>query len=221
MPEDRKKILALTGLLAFIGGFTDGTVFRQFGIFCGHLTGNSVLCIVQLARGEVRRFFLTAAVMAAFCAGVWCGTVLCGKVSLRRYGSVAGLLSACLILAGQLFGGGGFADMLCGCGCGFSLGMLNAVARNAIAGKTAVSYITGTTISLVEELPGPGGSRSGDSRRSHVLTVAGFLAGAGSGVALTCRFGVGALSFPALAFAVLFFWFIQAEKKTEPGNFSG
>ncbi|WP_392551613.1 YoaK family protein [Orbus wheelerorum] len=74
--------LAFFCLLAFIGGFVDASSFVIYGVFTGHLTGNSVLSMVFLAQMNWAMLIISLISISGFLVGTLLGAWVRMKYSL-------------------------------------------------------------------------------------------------------------------------------------------
>lgn len=194
--------------LAFTGGFADASSFILLGVFSGHLTGNSVLSLIQLISGDYAALSVSVTALAGFIAGTVAGIVWRRHIRRERNRYLLMipqfiLIAACAVLW-KTMGGTQPGNWFFAAGLSFALGIQNGGFSRLFGSPVHTTYITGTTTSLLLSLletdrPDVAAVRD---RRIHAVIPCAFVLGAGGGALMTYHFHLG--GFLALIPIVLF-----------------
>ncbi|WP_392562105.1 YoaK family protein [Orbus sturtevantii] len=139
-------------LLAFIGGFVDAGSFVIFGVFTGHLTGNSVLSMIFLAQLNWAMLIISLISIFGFLFGTFSGALIKIRYSLpllHVYILFAELLLFALVFilyfgASSLYSGNLAIIMI-----SFSMGIQNGYFNKAGTVNTHSTYVTGMITSCI------------------------------------------------------------------------
>lgn len=176
-------------LLAFIGGFVDACSFVIFEVFTGHLTGNSILSMIYLAKMNIGMLLLSAISILGFFAGTFLGSWIRLKHSaIVLYRFVLGLVF--LIFSGvftiyffiQPLYSPDLAILLISLSMGIQNGYFNKAGTVGIHS----TYVTGMTTSCInaflKNVPGD------SSKKVLLLAVLSFITGGLAGGILSVNY---------------------------------
>jgi uncharacterized membrane protein YoaK (UPF0700 family) len=207
------RYFTLLLILAFAGGLADAGSFVLVSSFTGHLTGNTVLAMVNLAAGVWARAGSCALAGAAFLAGTGIGSRWWPhephRTDVRRL--VVPLAVETLLIATGVLGKASLGDLGTGafvtCLC-FALGLQNGTIQHFGTVGIHTTYVTGMTTTLVNFLFRPASPTTPDNegvlspKRVLAQIVGGFIAGAFVGGLLCSRFGLSGFALLLLTMAV-------------------
>ena len=148
--------------LALIAGSADAAGWVIGGIFTAHMTGNTVLVGVSLARGDWRGAALRAATIVASFAGFCLGAALLRRGTAARHRAL-GLLAGTGALVAAFAGNGPYDIMLLAA----ALAMQNVAYREFGGTKVNIGFLTGDLQSLAATLFG----RQGDWAAARLIPV--------------------------------------------------
>jgi uncharacterized membrane protein YoaK (UPF0700 family) len=191
-PKDpSQRLVLVTFLLAFLGGYADALSYLWTEVFAGHLTGNLVLLMIHLAQSAWRASAADALAVGAFLLGTagaeWL-TADSPPTARARLLSVPLLVEAswllvmaCLRRAGP---SGNAASLIFLC---LGLGWQNGALRKCGAASIHTTFMTGVGTTLLSAMmPRGGRNEVYENPSKHPLTVLSgtllaFAAGAGTG----------------------------------------
>lgn len=195
--NDNFAVCCFVFVLAFTGGFADASTFLLLGVFSGHLTGNSVLSLIQLIQGSYAAFFISLTALAGFVSGTVAG-ILCRRMIRQERNAYLLLalqlfLIAAVIVLLKTLGTATPGNYIFAAMSSFALGIQNGGFGRVLESKVHTSYITGTTTSFFQSWLGPElrNAEAKLDRRLHALIPCAFVLGAGAGAFLTDRFHIG------------------------------
>jgi len=200
--EVSRRGLALSLALSVVAGYVDAVGFIETGgLFVSFMSGNSTQAGVELWAAGPARALLPVALVSAFVVGVTAGGVVVGAHTRRRATVVAG--SAVAVAVSAIIG---FAlphaewrfALLAG-----AMGALNTLYLAEGRARIAITYATGTLVSLGLALASLVTGRSSTAWRRPLLLWAALAAGAVAGAAAHRWLGDGALLAAAAVLAVL------------------
>jgi uncharacterized membrane protein YoaK (UPF0700 family) len=217
-PADRgAQSLSLVAVLAFLGGFADAGSFVLIGSFTGHLTGNSILLMVNLAYRDWAGMTICLLAVTMFFAGTALGSrwqpgkatvAAAGRMTFPLLLEVTLLAAAVANLAvlGQAYGGHGFIGCLC-----LALGLQNGTLQRLGIMSVHTTYITGMSTSLANLLVSPSvphlaAVKPERTRNVYLALISCYLTGALGGSLLSVHAGLpgfAALLVPAAVALVL------------------
>jgi uncharacterized membrane protein YoaK (UPF0700 family) len=202
MREVSRRGLALSLALSAVAGYVDAVGFIETGgLFVSFMSGNSTQAGVEVWADGPLRALLPLGLVVAFVAGVAAGGVVVGARARRRGTVVAGSAAAVALCAIV-----GFAvphaewrfALLAA-----AMGALNTLYLADGRARIAITYATGTLVSLGLALAALVTGRSSTAWRRPLLLWASLAAGAVAGAAAHRWLGDGALLAAALALAAL------------------
>ncbi|MGL5951702.1 DUF1275 domain-containing protein [Providencia rustigianii] len=194
-------------LLTFIGGFVDACSFVIFEVFTGHLTGNSILSMIYLAKMDISMLLLSVISILGFFVGTFFGSWVRLKHSaLVVYRFVLGLvflIFSCVFLLyffAQTFYSPDLAIFM----ISFSMGIQNGYFNKAGTVDVHSTYVTGMTTSCInaflKNIPGD------DSKKVLLLAVLSFISGGLAGGILSVNYHFIAFSVVLILLACAFFY---------------
>lgn len=189
MREVTRRGLALSLVLSGVAGYVDAIGFIDTGgFFVSFMSGNSTQAGVDILEGGLAASLLPLALVAAFVAGVVTGAIIAGDGRRRAWAVAASAsavaLSACLAAIAPT--GPARFWMLA-----FAMGALNTLYLTDGRARVAITYATGTLVSLGLALASLVTGRSG-SAWVRPLLLWGSLAGGAVIGAAAHRLGSGA-----------------------------
>lgn len=202
MREVSRRGVALSLALSAVAGFVDAVGFIETGgLFVSFMSGNSTQAGVEIWADGPLRALLPLALVAAFVIGVTAGGVVVGPRARRR-----GLVVAASAVAVAVCASVGFAfphavwrfALLAG-----AMGALNTLYLAEGRARIAITYATGTLVSLGLALAALVTGRSATAWRRPLLLWASLAAGAVAGAAAHQWLGDGALLGAAVVLAAL------------------
>ena len=200
MKDVDREALALSAALAAVAGFVDAIGFLDTGgLFVSFMSGNSTQGAVGLLDGSPRVALVSAGIIAAFVIGVTVGATVSMRAARPRAWVVAGSAAAVALTAALALGGDSTVwrvGLLAA-----AMGALNTLFLAEGRARVAITYATGTLVSLGLGLAAllTGGSRT--AWRRPLLLWSSLVAGAVIG-GLAHRWGSPiALGIAALALA--------------------
>ncbi len=185
------RLVLVTFLLAFLGGYADAVSYLSTEVFAGHLTGNLVLLMIHLAQSAWHALATDALAVGAFLLGTAGSEWLTADappttrarplfVPLLVEASLL-LIVVCLRRAGA---SGNAASVLFLC---LGLGWQNGALRKCGAASIHTTFMTGLGTTLLSAMmPRAKQSEAPEDPAKHPLTVLcgillAFAAGAGAG----------------------------------------
>lgn len=194
-------------LLAFIGGFVDASSFVVFEVFTGHLTGNSILSMVYLAKLNWSMLLLSAVSISGFFLGTCLGSWQRLKNnSLRDYRFLVGLLF--LLFAGvfalYFFAHTFYSVNIAIFIISLSMGLQNGFFNKAGTVGIHSTYVTGMTTSCINAFLK---NVEGDSSKKVLFfAVLSFLLGGLTGGVLSVNYQFLGFSFVLVLLALAFIY---------------
>lgn len=192
-------------LLAFIGGFVDACSFVIFEVFTGHLTGNSILSMVYLAKLDWPMLLLSAVSICGFFLGTCLGSWQRLKNnSLRDYRFLIGLsfLLFTGVFALYFFAHAVYSDNIVIFIISLSMGLQNGFFNKAGTVGIHSTYVTGMTTSCVNAFLK---NVQGDSSKKVLfLAVLSFILGGLTGGVLSVNYQFLGFSFVLILLALAF-----------------
>jgi uncharacterized membrane protein YoaK (UPF0700 family) len=187
--------------LAGVAGYVDAVGYLQtHGFFVSFMSGNSTRLGVGLATTVVNAA-IAAGLIGTFVVGVATGSLTGHAAGSHRRPAVLAVVAALL----------GLAALLAACGqavaaipvMALAMGAENAVFEQGGEIRIGLTYMTGTLVKLGQRLALA--LRGGDpfGWTAYLMLWLGLVAGAVLGAAAFGRFGLSALSAPAVAAAAL------------------
>ncbi len=185
------RLVLVTFLLAFLGGYADALSYLLTEVFAGHLTGNLVLLMIHLAQSAWHASAADALAVGAFLIGTAGAEWLTADAPPTRrarplFAPLLAEASLLLIVVGLRHAGASpnAASVLFLC---LGLGWQNGALRKCGAANIHTTFMTGigtTLLSVV--MPRPGRNEASEDPAKHPLTVLSgtllaFAAGAGAG----------------------------------------
>ncbi len=185
------RLVLVTFLLAFLGGYADAMSYLLTEVFAGHLTGNLVLLMIHLTQSAWHVSGTNALAVGAFLLGTAGAERLTADapptprarpllVPLLVEASLL-LIVVCLRRAGASANTAGVFFLCLG------LGWQNGTLRKCGAASIHTTFMTGIGTTLLSALmPRPAQNEASDNPAKHPLTVLSgtllaFTAGAGAG----------------------------------------
>ena len=176
------RVLAIAFLLAFAGGYADAVSYLLTGSFTGHLTGNTVLLTIHLARASWREAVSNALAIAAFAAGIvaseWTAA-RAGKPTRARQLRAPLLIEGALLLAalGSRFLDGWTGNALCTVFLCLMMGQQNGALRRCGSLSVHTTFITGLSTTLLSTVAerASGEENPADRPKHQPWTVAALL----------------------------------------------
>ena len=228
------RLLTITFLLAFVGGYADATGLLVTQAFTGHITGNIVLTMIHLAQAHWGEAAATVLSVVTFTVGTivaeWVEFGMGDAAPTRQLRLP--LVIVCLLVlvaaGGRWYpgehGNRWFIGFLA-----LAMGFQNGALRRSGGVGVHTTFITGATTSLVTAVlkPRPGGGQEpADRAKSTATTVLGgviaiFALGAAAGGLLQPRLGVWGISvilLPLVVALVLTFNPREALTPPDPGT---
>lgn len=192
-------------LLAFIGGFVDACSFVIFEVFTGHLTGNSILSMVYLAKLDWPMLLLSAVSICGFFLGTCFGSWQRLKNnSLRDYRFLIGL--SFLLFAGVLalyfFAHAVYSDNIVIFIISLSMGLQNGFFNKAGSVGIHSTYVTGMTTSCINAFLK--NVKGDNSKNVLFLAVLSFVLGGLTGGVLSVNYQFLGFSFVLILLALAF-----------------
>ncbi|KTS05772.1 MULTISPECIES: DUF1275 family protein [Microbacterium] len=177
MKDVDRGALALSAALAGVAGFVDAIGFLDTGgLFVSFMSGNSTQGAVDLFDGGARVALISAGIIAAFVIGVTAGATAGMHASRPLARVVAGAAVAVGIAAGLALAGDATlwrAGLLAA-----AMGALNTLFLAEGRARVAITYATGTLVSLGLGLASLLTGRSRTAWRRPLLLWASLVAGA-------------------------------------------
>jgi uncharacterized membrane protein YoaK (UPF0700 family) len=193
--------LSLVAILAFLGGYADAGSYVLTGSFTGHLTGNSILLMVNLAYRDWAAVTTCLLAVMMFFAGTALGirwhpgratAAGAGRMRLPLLVEFALLAAGVGGLAafGQAYGGLGFIGCLC-----LAMGLQNGTLQRLEMMSVHTTYITGMSTTLANVLtsqskPRPTAVKPERTRNVYLALISCFLAGALAGSVFSIHAGL-------------------------------
>ncbi|SDL13475.1 DUF1275 family protein [Microbacterium azadirachtae] len=202
MREVSRRGLALSLALSGVAGYVDAVGFIETGgLFVSFMSGNSTQAGVEVWADGPLRALLPLGLVVAFVAGVAAGGVVVGARARRRGVVVAGSAAAVALCAivGFVVPHSEWRFALLAA----AMGALNTLYLADGRARIAITYATGTLVSLGLALAALVTGRSSTAWRRPLLLWASLAAGAVAGAAAHRWLGDGALLAAALALAAL------------------
>jgi uncharacterized membrane protein YoaK (UPF0700 family) len=200
-----RRLFCVALLLAFTGGYGDAASYVLTRSFTGHITGNTVLCAVNLAWGAWGDARTCALAVAAFLGGVAAAVLTRAGERTDGPGDDLRLLRWPLLTEGLLLAGavacrwrlgsglGSAGCVVCACG---ALGVQNGALWRCGSATVHTTFMTGMATWLVTSTVrrSTGTARPEEEKKHPPGTLAGvwavFMLGAACGAVLTYHFRV-------------------------------
>ncbi|MDQ1076645.1 MULTISPECIES: YoaK family protein [Microbacterium] len=177
MKDVDRGALALSAALSAVAGFVDAVGFLDTGgLFVSFMSGNSTQGAVGLFDDGVAVALVSAGIIAAFVLGVTAGAVVSMRASRPRARVVAGAAAAVAVTAGLALAGDATlwrAGLLAA-----AMGALNTLFLAEGRARVAITYATGTLVSLGLGLASLVTGRSRTAWRRPLLLWASLAGGA-------------------------------------------
>ena len=177
MKDVDRGALALSAALSAVAGFVDAVGFLDTGgLFVSFMSGNSTQGAVGLFDDGVAVALVSAGIIAAFVLGVTAGAVVSMRASRPRARVVAGAAAAVAVTAGLALAGDATlwrAGLLAA-----AMGALNTLFLAEGRARVAITYATGTLVSLGLGLASLVTGRSRTAWRRPLLLWASLVGGA-------------------------------------------
>ncbi|WP_424935794.1 MULTISPECIES: YoaK family protein [Bacteria] len=202
MREVSRRGVALSVALSLVAGYVDALGFIETGgLFVSFMSGNSTQVGVELWGGEAVAALLPLALVGSFVLGVTGGALVAGAEGRRR-GFVVGAAAVAVAVSATL----GLAET--GAPWRFALlalamGSLNTLYLAEGRARVAITYATGTLVSLGLAIAALVTGRDRRAWRRPLLLWSALAAGAVIGAAAHRWTAAGALVAAALALGVL------------------
>ncbi len=225
-----KRLLNITLLLAYVGGYADAVGFLLTRCFTGHVTGNITLTMIHLAQADWGGAAAAVLSVVAFVIGTagaeWTEFGKEDVAPARRLRVPLALV--CLLAAAavgcQGYGGVRSSQAVVGL-LALAMGFQNGALRRSGDVGVHTTFMTGLTTSLLAALIKTrlGGRDAAARARPALALLAGvvsaFALGAATGGCLQTRFGVWGFAVVLLPLAVaLAMTFGSDEVSTRPGS---
>ena len=196
--------LALAVALTALAGSVDAVAFLHWrGLFVSFMSGNSTMLGVEAAGGEGASALLSAAVIAAFVAGVAAGELVASAAGRWAAGVVL-LLVAVLLAAAAAAVHAGLHELLTAPALSLAMGVQNAAVHRAGGVGVALTYVTGTLVhvgrSVAEAIRG---MAPWSAAGPYAMLWAGLAGGSAAGALVTSVSETLALAVAAGMSAVL------------------
>jgi uncharacterized membrane protein YoaK (UPF0700 family) len=201
MTRDDIGHLALAVCLTGIAGYVDAVGFLKLGyLFVSFMSGNSTQFAVEASQGELSKAAEAGGIVALFVIGVIVGHVWATWAKDWRRPAVLIVDAALLGLAALLASSHAVIVPIV-----LAMGLQNEALHKAGEVKTNLTYVTGTLVSLGENIAG---AFSGEPKKRwlwapYLLLWTGLVIGAVIGARVYGHLGVKAVMWPA-ALLVLF-----------------
>jgi uncharacterized membrane protein YoaK (UPF0700 family) len=200
--------------LAIIAGFVDAYGIITYHTYLSFMSGNTTRTGYGTGQGEYWAAVPAALAIVFFVGGSFAGALLAHSGLRRKRRLVFGLVAATLVLIigfTQLGFSSGWVPIAV---LSFAMGAMNTALSRVGAQYVSLTFVTGTLSRIgvqlalaVRHAPLPDSQGSWDTHLYRTLLMAGiwagFLAGALISGAMTPRFGVWVLLFPALILSAL------------------
>lgn len=201
-------------LLAFIGGFVDACSFVIFEVFTGHLTGNSILSMVYLAKLDWPMLLLSAVSICGFFLGTCFGSWQRLKNnSLRDYRFLIGLslLLFTGVFALYFFAHAAYSDNIVIFIISLSMGLQNGFFNKAGSVGIHSTYVTGMTTSCINAFLK---NVQGDSSKKVLfLAVLSFVLGGLTGGVLSVNYQFLGFSFVLILLSLAFIYSLSIDDR--------
>ena len=191
--------LALAVALIALAGCVDAIGFLRLSrLFVSFMSGNSTQFAIAMMKGQSREAARAGGIVALFVIGVFAGRLIAKAAGRFRRPAVLAVEALLLVLASVL-SVGKFENII---PIVAAMGLQNAAFHKAGETKTSLTYVTGTLVSLGENLAD---AISGPLFNwvPYALMWCGMVVGASVGALLYAQVGLHALAFPAAAAASL------------------
>lgn len=183
-------------VLSVIGGFADAASFVSFGVFSGHLTGNSVLSLVYFVNQNTAALYTSLISLLGFASGTVLGIVWRKRIVQHKFLCLPIIMQFAL-LSGLFMAKGIGPDGLVItyvfiAGLSFSLGLQNGVFTQVAKVNVHTTYITGTATTFIESLfkASKVNEAQVSPRFMQGILLLGFVLGAGLGALMTYCFAL-------------------------------
>ncbi len=183
---------ALQVVLSAVAGFVDAIGFLSLGgIYVAFMSGNSTLLGMAAGNWSAGAWWLSAAAVGCFVAGVALGTLVGGLMRRRRPAGVLVLVGA-LLAVGAVLSHHGMAAagglVLAG-----AMGVENTVFNRPGCSGVGLTYMTGTLVRVGQHLAAAVSGGSWAAVVPDLLLWVGLLAGAALGVLVFGMIGTDGL----------------------------
>jgi uncharacterized membrane protein YoaK (UPF0700 family) len=200
MTRDEIAQLALAICLTGIAGYVDAVGFLKLGyLFVSFMSGNSTQFAVEASRGQLSKAAEAGGIVALFVIGVIVGHLWAVWAKQWRRPAVF-IVDAALLGVAVLFASSPAVIVP----VVLAMGLQNEALHKAGEVKTNLTYVTGTLVSLGENIAGAFG---GDPKKRwlwapYLLLWIGLVIGAAIGARIYGSLGVRALMWPAAVLIV-------------------
>lgn len=217
MTRDDLGHLVLAICLIAIAGYVDAIGFLKLGhLFVSYMSGNTTQFAVAASQGAASKAGEAGGIVALFVAGVVLGRLLALWAKQWRRPAILILDAALLGLAAlAAFSPAAIVPIV------LAMGIQNEAIRKAGETKTALTYVTGTLVSLGETIADAFGAEPKERWAwvPYLLLWIGLVIGAAIGAQIYAELGVKALLWPAAALVLLAaitaaaVWFVGRREK--------
>lgn len=216
-----KEQLIFFAILAFIGGFVDASSFIMFETFTGHLTGNSILSVIYLAKFNWSMLALTIVSIIGFFLGTLGSSWLKirkGKTTLQPFILLLALCLFTLVFSLYFFVPAFYFDSTSIFLISLSMGMQNGYFSKLDSTGVHTTYITGMTTNCIGAFLKKPGFDAG--KKDYIYPIFCFVLGGFCGGAVSNYLGYRgfALVLIPLIIAVLLSFKLRAAEQEAHGQ---
>ncbi|HCU0389677.1 TPA: DUF1275 domain-containing protein [Escherichia coli] len=190
-------------LFTLFGGYCDASTFVLAGVFCSHITGNSVLAMVYMVEGNWIMFVYCSVSLSGFLFGTVLGCLWRLYCLTDRYFLIMSLLfiQTVLVITGGVLWMASNSSGFIVCQ-GLSMGLQNGVIMYLHNIKIHSTYISGMSTTLLNSLFKKHNQEELELHRTLFADVFCFITGALFGGMLTYYFSVTGMFF-SLSFLLI------------------